>query len=69
MWVDKVRVGDKVRILFQKKEFKPIEGKIIAFYWKEIHLDLGNGRTMALSIGDPLVKGVKKVGGERRGKS
>ena len=59
MWLDEVKVGDRVIVVWKKKDFKPIKGKVIAFYNKEIHLDLGEGRTVAISLGDKMIKSIR----------
>ena len=59
VWLDEIKVGDRVIVIWKKKYFKPITGKVIAFYNMEIHLDLGNGKTMAISLGDEMIKSIR----------
>ena len=59
MWLDEIKVGDKVIVIWKKKYFRPIKGKVIAFYAGEIHLDLGKGKTMAISLGDEMIKAIR----------
>ena len=59
MWLDEIKVGDKVIVIWKKKYFRPIKGKVIAFYAGEIHLDLGKGKTMAISLGDEMIKSIR----------
>jgi len=59
--VDEMHVGDKIKIIFKNKAFKPITGRIIKFWNGEIHLDRGEGRTIAIALGDPLIKRIKNL--------
>ncbi|RLG17012.1 hypothetical protein DRN75_04260 [Nanoarchaeota archaeon] len=60
MWWENIKVGDKVRIIWKKKYFKPITGKVIKIWHKELHLDLGDGRTMAVYLMDDMIQKVEK---------
>ena len=60
MWWENIKEGDKVRIIWKKKYFKPITGKVIKIWHKELHLDLGDGRTMAVYLMDDMIRKVEK---------
>ena len=60
MWRENIKVGDKVRIIWKKKYFKPITGKVIKIWHKELHLDLGDGRTMAVYLMDDMIQKVER---------
>jgi len=59
VWVDEIKEGDEVEIVFKK--YPSIRGRVIAFWSGGIHLDLGEGKTMAVSINDELIKSIRKV--------
>ncbi|RLG90940.1 MAG: hypothetical protein DRO36_05235 [Candidatus Hecatellales archaeon] len=59
VWIDEIEIGKKVIVIWKKKYFKPIKGEVIAFYSGEIHLDLGNGKTMAISLTDEMIRSIR----------